>query len=111
MIFDLAVSNETSNARNIVMALREFGFDAESLSEELFSEGKQVFRMGVEPEKIEILNYLDGPGFDEAYERRKIVNVEDINIDVISLEDLYANKTAVGRSQDLTDVEKLRERN
>lgn len=108
---DLAVSDDSDNARNIVAALTEFGFATESLSEELFMKGKQVVRMGVEPVKIEILNYLDGPGFAAAYERRKTISVEDIKVDVIALEDLYANKAAVGRSQDLADIENLRERN
>jgi predicted nucleotidyltransferase len=108
---DFAVSNDPENAGKIVAALVEFGFDAESLSEELFTKGKQVVRMGVEPVKIEILNYLEGPGFTDAYQRRKRVDVEDTEIDVISLDDLYANKAAVGRLQDLTDIEKLRKRN
>ena len=108
---DLAVSNDPENAGRIVAALVEFGFDAESISEELFTKGKQVVRMGVEPIKIEILNYLEGPGFANAHKRRKTVDIEDIKVDVISLEDLYTNKAAVGRQQDMADIEKLKERN
>lgn len=67
--------------------------------------------MGVEPMKIEILHYLDGVDFAEAYGRRITRNVEDIKIDIISLHDLIANKEEVGRLQDLLDVEKLKERN
>jgi predicted nucleotidyltransferase len=107
---DLAVSDDLENARRIVKALSDFGFVSE-LRAELFTTKRSVVRMGIEPMKIEILNYLEGPGFDAAYERRKTVEVEDITIELIALEDLYANKTAVGRSQDLTDIERLRERN
>ena len=92
-------------------ALTEFGFGSAGISAELFTQNKSVVRMGAEPLKIEILNYLEGPGFAAAYERRKIINVEEIIIDVIGLEDLYANKAAVGRAQDLADIEKLKERN
>lgn len=67
--------------------------------------------MGVEPMKIEILNYLNGVNFAEAYGRRITCTVEDITVDVISLNDLIANKQDVGRLQDLLDVEKLKERN
>jgi hypothetical protein len=67
--------------------------------------------MGVEPIKIEILNYLEGVDFSEAYSRRVAKSVEDIKIDVIALPDLIANKESVGRLQDLLDVEKLTERN
>jgi hypothetical protein len=34
--------------------------------------------------------------------------VEDMRLPVISLEDLIANKSATGRTQDLADVERLR---
>jgi hypothetical protein len=39
------------------------------------------------------------------------MNLWKIRVDVIGLDDLIANKIEVGRLQDLTDVEKLRERN
>jgi predicted nucleotidyltransferase len=107
---DLAVSDEQENAERVVNALVDFGF-VSGVSTDLFTTKRSVVRMGVEPVKIEILNYLEGPGFDAAYERRRTIEVEDITIDVIALEDLYANKAAVGRSQDLTDIERLKERN
>jgi predicted nucleotidyltransferase len=108
---DLVISSDPENAKNVMKALTEFGFGSAGVSAELFTQNKSVVRMGVEPVKIEILNYLEGPGFDAAYERRKVINVEDIKINVIGLEDLYANKAAVGRSQDLTDIKRLKERN
>ena len=108
---DLVISKDLENANNVMKALTEFGFGSAGISAELFTQNKSVVRMGVEPLKIEILNYLEGPGFAAAYERRKIINVEEIIIDVIGLEDLYANKAAVGRAQDLADIEKLKERN
>ena len=108
---DLAVASHAENARNIVAALTEFGFGSSGISVELFTRDRNVVRMGVPPVRIEILNYLEGPGFDAAYERRKTVEVEKISINVIGLDDLYANKSAVGRPQDLVDVDKLKERN
>jgi Domain of unknown function (DUF1814). len=108
---DLAVASHAENARNIVAALTEFGFGSSGISVELFTRDRNVVRMGVPPVRIEILNYLEGPGFDAAYERRKTVEVENISINVIGLDDLYANKSAVGRPQDLVDVDKLKERN
>jgi predicted nucleotidyltransferase len=108
---DFAVASHAENARNIVAALTEFGFGSSGISVELFTRDRNVVRMGVPPGKIEILNYLEGPGFDAAYERRKTVEVENISINVIGLEDLCANKSAVGRPQDLVDVDKLKERN
>ncbi|MBA2380448.1 MAG: nucleotidyltransferase [Blastocatellia bacterium] len=109
---DLMVSREPANAERCARALAEFGFGESTLSSELFStEEDSLVRIGSPPVQIEILNYLKGLEFDEAYARRKKVKVEDIEIDVISLEDLIRNKTEVARRQDLLDVEKLQERN
>lgn len=108
---DVVVSNEPDNVTKCLDALDDFGFGGPDLRASLTSDEKNVVQMGVEPMKIEILNYLNGVDFAEAYSRRIPLNVEDIRIDVISLEDLIANKEDVGRLQDLLDVEKLRERN
>ncbi|HLA95803.1 MAG TPA: hypothetical protein VK612_08785 [Pyrinomonadaceae bacterium] len=109
---DLVVSRDAENAARCVNALTEFGFAGPDLKDSLFaSPEKNLLRMGVAPVKIEILNYLEGVDFVGAYARRISKDVEEIQIDVISLEDLIKNKTEVGRLQDLLDVEKLRERN
>ena len=108
---DLAISNDPENAQKVVDALTRFGFSGPNVTSELFTKRNSLVRMGIEPVKIEILNYLEGPGFDNAYERRKTISIEDITVDVISLDDLYANKTAVGRLQDLADVENLKKKN
>jgi hypothetical protein len=63
--------------------------------------------MGVEPVRIEILNYLEGVDFESAYERRELRPAEDIQFDVISLPDLITNKRTVGRDKDLLDVKEL----
>jgi hypothetical protein len=48
-----------------------------------------------------------GVEFERAYANRKSVIVEGLEIPVISVPDLIANKRATGRTQDLADVEKL----
>lgn len=104
---DIVVANDAENIGRCLDSLREFGFGGPGLVPALFSEPQSVLRMGVEPVKIEILNYLEGVEFGEAYERRKTLTVENIQIDVISLSDLLANKRAVGRDKDLLDVKEL----
>jgi acylphosphatase len=108
---DVAVSSDPENIAKCLEALEEFGFGGPELRDALTPHNKDVVRMGVEPMKIEILNYLNGVDFVDAYARRITRNVEDITVDIISLQDLIANKENVGRLQDLLDVEKLRERN
>lgn len=104
---DIVVSDDQENAERVVAALDDFGFGGPGLSAELFTAKDSLVTMGVKPFAIDILNYLRGGRFDEAYQNRKMVSVEDIEISLISLKDLLANKRAVARFRDLDDVEKL----
>jgi hypothetical protein len=104
---DVVIANDSDNIERCLDALRDFGFSGPDLTVELFAEPKNMVRMGVEPVKIEILNFLEGVEFDAAYERREVRAAEDIQIDLISLDDLLANKRAVGRDKDLLDVKEL----
>jgi len=108
---DVVVSDGEENARRLMRALADFGFGETELRADLFTEPDSVVRMGVEPMKIEILNYLKGVDFKDAYSRRRSVEVEDISVDLIALQDLLANKRAVGRPKDLVDADELVERN
>lgn len=107
---DVVVADGVENARRLIKALSDFGFGETDLNLELFTEPDSVVRMGVEPMKVEILNYLKGVNFKDAYSRRKAVRVEDITVDIISLEDLLANKRAVGRQKDIVDADELERR-
>ncbi len=68
-----------------------------------------IFQMGQPPERIDILQRIDGITFDEAWVNRieGIIDGE-VPTSVISKEDLIRNKLASGRDQDLLDVKKLR---
>lgn len=104
---DVCVSSDPENAKRVVKALVEFGFTVPGLDESLFTKPKSVVRMGFPPIKIEIINYLEGVDFEDAYKGRKAIRVGDLDISLINIDDLIANKRSVGRLQDLADVEKL----
>lgn len=104
---DVCVSDDPENAKRLVKALMEFGFDVPGLNEDLFTKPKSVVRMGFPPIKIEIINYLEGVGFENAYRNRNCIKLSDLDISLINIDDLIANKLSVGRHQDLADVEKL----
>lgn len=50
---------------------------------------------------------ISGIEFENAYAKRKTISIAGMEVPIISLEDLIANKRATGRTQDLADVEKL----
>ena len=61
----------------------------------------------MKPAQIEIFNKVDGLDTAESCNNKNIINVDGIDINVISIDDLIINKKASGRLQDLADVEKL----
>ena len=105
---DFFVSGDEDNAKRLVRALTDFGFGSAGLSVELFTRKDSLVIMGVEPLAVDILNYLTGVDFESAYERRKTVICEGIEVSLISFEDLIANKISTGRHKDLSDVEYLK---
>lgn len=103
---DIAIAADQDNVDRVLEMLKEFGFPLPARNP--FSDPKSIVRLGVEPVKVEILNYLEGVNFEDAYARRQTSPTEDIEIDLISLEDLLVNKSVVGRDKDLLDVKELR---
>jgi len=104
---DIWIDISKDNAHKTVEALKEFGFDTPELKEELFLEKGKNIRMGNPPLRIELLTSIDGVEFTECYESKKVITIDDININFISLEDLKKNKKASARYQDLADLENL----
>ncbi|MCK5305593.1 MAG: hypothetical protein KAJ66_00480 [Candidatus Omnitrophica bacterium] len=104
---DIWIAISKDNARKTVEALKEFGFNTPQLKDDLFLEEGKNIRMGNEPLRIEILTSIDGVEFNECYKNKSTVNIDNTEINFISLADLKKNKKASGRLQDLADIENL----
>jgi hypothetical protein len=104
---DVWLAINLDNAAKAVVVLREFGFDVPGLSPDLFLQPNKVIRMGVPPFRIEVLTSIDGVDFQACYAQRVVDTLDGIEISVISLTDLKANKQASGRGKDLVDLEHL----
>ncbi len=104
---DFFVDREEDNAKRIVEALTEFGLAGPELKTDIFTRENSLVIMGVAPFAVDILNYLKEIDFNTAFEKRKIVICEGIEINVIGFDDLIKNKIAVGRYKDLSDVDYL----
>lgn len=105
--FDLWVALHPENAQKLVEVLKEFGFIPPNLSPELFLKENQVIRLGVPPLRIELLTTISGVGFKDCHDQRLNIEVDGIEIPLISLEDLKRNKKASARHKDLDDLEHL----
>jgi hypothetical protein len=104
---DVWIAINPSNAEKLVGALIDFGFDLPELQPELFQKEDQVIRMGIPPIRIEILTSIDGVTFTECFEDRIKDSLDNVPVNIISLEHLKRNKQASGRHQDLADLENL----
>jgi hypothetical protein len=104
---DIFVAKDSENARRLVKTLTDFGFSPNELSNEIFTQEKSLVRMGVEPMKIEIANFISGIDFEDAYKDKNVGVIDEIEIDLISLQHLKINKKASGRYKDLNDLENL----
>ena len=104
---DFFVWATPENAANLMRALTKFGAPLHDISEaDLSSEGV-VFQIGNSPRRIDIMTNISGVKFEQAYANKTTISIEGIEVPVISLKDLIANKRASARTQDLADVEKL----
>jgi hypothetical protein len=106
---DLWIQTSSENAENVFRVCREFGFDVPNLKVELFTDPKQMIRMGHPPLRIEILNSVSGLSFEAAWKNRIESLWDGVPVILISLNDLRTNKLASGRLKDLADLENLPE--
>src|SRR5690606_13493642 len=89
---DMFVRAAPDNASSLMKALARFGAPLTGVSAADFSTEGVVFQIGNSPRRIDILTRMSGVDFQKAYERRTTVVLEGLDVPVISLEDLIANK-------------------
>jgi len=120
---DIWVGRQRGSAEKLMQAFEEFGIRRPRLCPELLLEvdliqigGRpfkveqqdRVIRVGRPPFQIEIMLWASGVVFEECYRRRVVTTIDNVEVNVISLEDLIANKKAANRPVDLDDIEHLR---
>jgi predicted nucleotidyltransferase len=104
----------TENVLRLHDALKEFwAGDIPGIKnpEELMEEGI-VLQFGVPPNRIDLINRIDGVSFEEAWHDKTAINVEIsgglVVIYLIGLKQLIQNKEAIGRPKDSEDLKFLR---
>ncbi|MBI3419739.1 MAG: hypothetical protein HY053_06375 [Proteobacteria bacterium] len=108
---DIFIKPDLANARAAFAALKKFGAPLGNLKPRDLIEPGKFFRMGVAPIMVDIFPEITGLDFDAAWKNREVAAVDGKNglkANFISEEDLITAKIAVGRSQDLADVDALR---
>ena len=104
---DIFIGLSEENISSLKQALHEFGVP--EFDKSMLTTKGNVFRIGSTPLRIEIINEISGVDFNNAYKNREFVDLEDqLRISVISLDDLFKNKSSTGRARDKADLEELR---
>jgi|SRR5665213_605404 len=108
---DLLIRPDEQNAKAVYDALATFGAPLEGVTPHDFLDREGFFRIGHAPVMIEILPFISGVEFDDAWQRRVEVTIDagvGLTAFVMSREDLVTAKLAAARPQDLADVEAIR---
>jgi hypothetical protein len=103
---DLWVNQTNENYNKLKLVYTNFGAPIFS-KEDFESDTFDVWSIGLEPRKIEILTKVSGLEFKESKKNCIYLNFEKFKIPYIDFEDLMKNKMATGRLKDLADVEQL----
>ena len=106
---DIWVEATLKNARAVFKALRTFEAPLSGLTAADFASEGFFYQMGRPPARVDILMSIQGIRFADAWSNRFVSDFEGVTGNVISRSDLIANKRAVGRPQDLVDVNSLLE--
>lgn len=107
---DLWIHQTPENYYRLKKAYQDFGAPIFSI-EDFDSEKFDVWSIGVEPRKIEILTKVSGLQFIETFKNCNWLKLEKCNVPYIDFDDLIKNKTASGRLKDLADIEQLNKLN
>jgi Nucleotidyl transferase of unknown function (DUF2204) len=109
---DVWVRNSAQNSLRLVGALKKFGapLDHDGITAETFREKQVVYQIGVAPVRIDILTEITGVEFSNAWKKRVASTFYGVPVHFISLDDLAANKQALGRSSDLKDLKQASKR-
>ena len=101
----IAVSQE--NAVKVVRVFQNFGMKSPEITMGLFLDKGNIIRMGLPPMRIEVQTEISGVEFEDCFKRRRRIDLDGIEVNLIDLEDLKTNKRASGRHKDLEDIEHL----
>ena len=107
---DIWVNKTSDNYLRLAKAYKDFG--SPIFSENEFLGNKyDVWGIGVEPNKIEIMSEVKGIEFYECFKACKKMPFKNFEVPYIHLKHLLLAKEAAGRFKDKADIEQLKKKN
>lgn len=104
---DLWIRPSGENAPRVWRALVAFGAPSDKFAIADFESADLILQIGVPPGRVDVITSIAGVVFDDAWPNRATIDLDDLKVSVLGRTDLLANKRAVGRPQDIADVQRL----
>ena len=104
---DFWIGTHRNNPDRVLAVLSQFGFGSLGMEREDLTRPNQVIQMKSPLARIDLLTSIDDVDSFDCYERRMVVQVDDIALGFIALDDFKINKKSVARYRDLADLEAL----
>jgi len=104
---DVLIEPTKDNVERLLSAMIEAGLGTASLTnaEDVLSKEITIFTDRI---RLDVQTSTPGISFEQAWQRRVTMNYRGQTLEVISVGDLIASKTAAGRDVDLEDVRILK---
>jgi hypothetical protein len=104
---DILVRPSAENAERLATVLSEFGFAENDFKPTNFTEPDQIIQLGRVPNRIDLLTGITGVATGEAFAKKISTELAGLPVFMLSKDLLIQNKRAVGRPQDLADIDAL----
>ncbi len=101
---DLWIRISDKNAERVRKALETFGAPLFDLSRDDLKTPGIVFQMGLPPNRIDVINKVNGVEFDEAWANHELVEIHGLTIPIVGKSELLKNKLKMNRPKDLGDI-------
>lgn len=101
---DLLVSGLEDNLTRVASALTAFGAPANVIQNARTLAENEIVHFGVPPVRVDILRSAEGIDAEAVIRRAERVDLDGLEIRLIAITDLIANKRAAARPQDLADA-------
>lgn len=106
---DFWIKPDNSNAENILQVLNQFGFQSLKITIADLINPEKIIQLEDPPYRINLITSVESLIFNQSWGNKIVVEIDGVPMNFINLYDLRENKKAVGRKQDLADLDNLPE--
>ena len=104
---DIWVESTVENSKKVWKSLTEFGAPLENVNLSDFQNEENMFQIGLEPNRIDIIMGIENLSFEDCWENSDFFEFDSVKVKVLDVDSLIKSKSNTGRLQDQIDIEKL----